>query len=86
MQRKKRLSRKLLKTVILISFASFILVGSSCHYEPRLVPVADVLKPGPEVEIIGFTDDGHVIVNEAYILWVEALKDEIKRLRAKLEE
>ena len=81
-----RISRRLFWTAILASFAIFILAGSSCHYDPSLVPVADVLKPGPEVEIIGFTDDGHVIVNEAYILWVEALKDEIRRLRSKLEE
>lgn len=71
--------------MIWLLFASLILVGS-CHYDPNLWPIADVLKPNPEVEIIGFTDDGHVIVNKTYILWVEALKDEIKRLRAKLEE
>lgn len=69
--------------------AGLILVGilnlNSCHYDPSLYPVQDVLKPGPIVDIIGFSGE-NVIVTQEYIYWVEDLKTEIIRLRKLLEE
>lgn len=67
---------------MLILFASFFL--SNCTaYHPSSFPSYDVLNPGPEVtkNPIGFTEDGNAIVNEAFLLWVYELKEEIKRLR-----
>lgn len=42
-----------------------------------------MLNPSAEVRLnpIEFTEDGNVIVNEAFMLWVYELKEEIKRLR-----
>ena len=63
-----------------------ILSANSCtEYNPALYPVADVLVPGGEVEIVGF-QDGNVVVTPEYIIWVEDLKSEIVRLRKLLEE
>jgi len=39
-----------------------------------------VLFPGPEVDIVRFTNDGVVVTNE-FIEWVNELKIEIMRLR-----
>jgi len=58
----------------------------SCHYEPSLYPVKDVLHPGEDVKIIAVTEDGNIIVNSAFMLWVEDLKQEIVRLRRELEK
>ena len=62
----------------------------------------DVLRPGPEVQIIGFTvtgqkmtieegelgetKDGDVIVSGEFMVWVKMLQQEIKRLRRKTGE
>jgi len=48
--------------------------------------VKDVLHPSEDVKIIAVTEDGNVLVNEAFILWVEDLKLEIIRLRRELEK
>jgi len=48
--------------------------------------VKDVLHPSEEVKIIAVTDDGNIIVNSAFMLWVEDLKLEIIRLRRELEK
>jgi len=68
-------------TLCAVSF----LAAASCHYEPQLYPAKDVLKPGPEVKIIAITQDGNIIVNDAFMLWVEDLKSEIRRLRREVE-
>jgi len=65
--------------------AAAFLAAASCRYEPQLYPAKDVLQPGPEVKIIAITQDGNVIVNKAFMLWVEDLKLEIKRLRRETE-
>jgi hypothetical protein len=65
---------------------SFFFLSSSCHsYNPALYPSYDVLNPGPEVRLnpLAFTPDGNLIVNQAFILWVEELKQEIIKLRKK---
>jgi len=65
-------------------------------------PVYDVLKPGPGVDIIGFTvagqkmtigdgemgetGEGDVIVTGEFMVWVEMLQQEITRLRNKTSE
>ena len=56
-----------------------------CHYDPSLYPVQDVLKPGPMVDIVGFSGENSIVTPE-YIYWVEDLKAEIIRLRRLLEE
>jgi len=45
-----------------------------------------VLNPGPEVRMnpLGFDDDGNAIVNQAFLLWVYELKEEVKKLREEL--
>jgi len=68
-------------TLCVISF-----LASSCHYEPSLYPMRDVLYPSEDVKIIAITDDGNIIVNSAFMLWVEDLKQEIIRLRRELEK
>ncbi|MBA7712435.1 hypothetical protein ES703_121409 [subsurface metagenome] len=65
-------------------------------------PDYDVLRPGPEVQIIGFTvagqkmtieegetgetREGDVIVTGEFMVWVEMLQQEITRLRNKTSE
>jgi len=50
------------------------------------MPVYDVLKPGPEVDILAINEDGTVLVTGEYIVWNKLLCQEIKRLRDKLGE
>ena len=47
--------------------------------------MGDVLYPRPDVKVLGVTEDGNVIVTEAFILWVDALKQEIVRLREEIQ-
>ena len=84
MQKKERKSKKLFKIVIWLCLLSSFLVVS-CYYKPELYPITDILIPDESVKIIGFTDDGNTIVNAEFMLWVESLKNEIRRLR-KLKE
>lgn len=71
----------------MIVCASFCFLSSSAcsRYNPSLYPSYDVLNPGPEVRAnpLAFTEDGNLIVNQAFILWVEELKQEIVKLRKK---
>jgi len=48
--------------------------------------VKDVLRPSEDVKIIAVTEDGNIVVNNAFMLWVEDLKQEIIRLRRELEK
>jgi len=87
MKRIKTEGKKSLKLAgigILLLCASFFLSSDACRsYNPSLYPSYDVLNPGPEVRKnpIGFTEDGNIIVNEAFILWVDELKQEVLKLR-----
>jgi len=92
------------KVFFIVVFISLFLAVSSCSlFGPTLSqPVFDVLKPGPEVQIIGYTvakqkmiaeegeigetKDGDVIVSGDFMLWVKMLQQEIKRLRKKTGE
>ena len=72
--------------MILISllFASSFLTISNCtSYNPALFPSYDVLNPSHEVRMnpIRTTDDGLFVVNEAFLMWVDELTEEIKNLR-----
>ena len=58
MRGKNRLLFELSVIVILIACASWFFV--SCHRDPQLVPIG-------EIDIIGFTEDGNVIVTPALI-------------------
>lgn len=75
---------------ILLLCASFFLIEGSCArpYNPTLYPSYDVLNPGPEVRLnpLGFDEAGNAIVNQAFILWVYELKEEIKKLREELRK
>ena len=86
--RKGKLSRPY-KIKIWFVCLSLILVVSlslnNCRYDPALYPAQDILIPGPDVDIVGFSD-GNIIVTPGYIMWVEDLKTEIVRLRKLLEE
>ena len=81
------ISNRLLMSVILVGLISLLLVASNCsvlsYLDPDVYPVEedDVLKPGPEVKIIGFTEEGNPIVSPEFIDWMERLKQEISRLR-----
>lgn len=74
---------------ILLLYVSCFLIESSCArpYNPALYPSYDVLNPGPEVRQnpLGFDKDGNAIVNQAFILWVYELKEEVKKLREELK-
>ncbi len=98
------MSERLWKSLISISCAILFLAVSNCSlFRPTLPqPVYDVLRPGPEVQIIGFTvagqemiaeegetgetKDGDVIVTGEFMVWVKMLQQEIKRLRKKTSE
>jgi hypothetical protein len=75
---------RLSRTGILLLCATFFLICSACHsYDPTLYPGYDVLNPSEEVKKnpLGFDQDGNAIVNEAFMLWVYELKQEIIKLR-----
>ena len=81
----KRHSKKRAVLALLI-FVS-ICIGHSCvGYDPSLYPGYDVLNPGEEVKAnpLRVTEDGNFVVNEAFLMWVHELKEEIKKLRKKL--
>jgi len=50
------------------------------------MPVYDVLKPSEAVKIIAINEDETVVVSGEFIVWVQALKQEIERLREKTGE
>ncbi len=84
---------KRIRIAILLLCAS--LFSASCgKYNPSLYPSYDPLRPGTEVQILGFVGlDGKavddkgailtegVVVNQAFMLWVYDLKQEILKLR-----
>ena len=53
---------------------------------PALMPGHDVLKPGPEVQILKINLDGSILVSEDFMVWVKELRQEIRRLRSKVGE
>jgi len=76
--------RNVTAKLCLISFLAISLGLASCHsYNPSLYPSYDCLNPGPEVRKnpLGFDADGNAIVNEAFMLWVYELQQEIRKLR-----
>ena len=89
MKRNARLFSTLAGAGMLLLCASFFLIESSCArpYNPVIYPSYDVLNPGPEVRMnpLAFTEDGNAIVNQAFLLWVYELKEEIKKLREELK-
>lgn len=46
-----------------------------------------MLNPGPEVREnpIRVTEDGHFVVTEAFLMWTQELKEEIKKLRRQVK-
>ena len=78
------------KNTIFICLVIFILLQFNCsvlsYLDPDVYPVEgeDVLIPGPEVKIVGFTEEGNPIVSPEFIDWMERLKQEISRLRVLL--
>ncbi len=70
------------------------------RYNPSLYPSYDVLNPGPEVRAnpVGFVaadgraldEKGQIlaagtVVNDAFLLWVHELKEEVEKLRLELK-
>jgi hypothetical protein len=73
----------------LLLLICFLSLSPACHsYNPALYPSYDVLNPGPEVTMnpLSFDKDGNAVVNQAFILWVYELRQEVKKLRAELEK
>lgn len=72
-------------------------MASCAGYNPSLFPSYDPLNPGEEVKKnpIAWVEDGEivnedgekivikkgVVVNEAFIIWIYELKEEVKKLR-----
>ena len=70
---------------------------SCTPYDPTLYPSYNILNPGPEVTInpIAWIKDGRIedrdhneiyildgiVVNEAFMMWVYELKEEVEKLR-----
>jgi len=74
--------------VAILTLCAICFLAESCSsYNPSLYPSYDCLNPGPEVRLnpLAFTPDGNLVVNQAFILWVDELKQEIKRLREELK-
>ena len=85
----KKHSKIAIATLCAICFGTISFGLVSCTgYNPSLFPSYDVLNPGPEVRMnpIGFDADGHAIVNQAFILYVYELRQEVKRLRTELKK
>ena len=53
---------------------------------PALMPAHDVLKPGPDVQILKINLDGTILVSGEFMVWVKELRQEISRLRGKVGE
>ncbi len=78
-------------------FGMFLNLSLCAPYDPTLYPSYYILNPVPEVTInpIAYVEDGRIedrdhnevhvadgyVVNEAYMLWVQELFEEVKRLR-----
>ena len=57
-----------------------LMTFSACRTAARL-ELYDVLVPGPKVKVLAINPDGSVVVSREFILWVQDLKEEIKKLR-----
>ena len=82
---------------IVMIFGMFLNLNLCAPYDPTLYPSYDTLNPGPEVKMnpIAYVEDGRIedrdhneihiatgfVVNEAYMLWVQELFEEVKRSR-----
>ena len=78
------MKKRIILTIVLVT-----LIFSSCiSYNPSLFSSYDVLNPSEEVKKnpLGFDKDGNAIVNEAFMLWVYELKQEIIKLREKVKD
>ena len=72
----------------IIGLIIFLMIFCTCvKYDPSIFPSYDILNPGEEVRMnpLRVTDDGNFVVNEAFLMWVGELKNEIRKLR-KLKE
>ena len=74
----------------LLLFATFFFLSAiSCcpKYKPELSVAFDVLKPSAEVQLnpLGFTSEGNLIVNPAFVAWVLELEQEVLKLRKYLK-
>ncbi len=83
-------ARKRSRTKTIKAWLLFVLIclSFSCTgYDPSLYPGYDLLNPGDQVKInpIRITDDNHFVVNSAFLLWVNELKAEIKKLRRQIK-
>ena len=83
LRRERRLSRLSGIVIGTLLISCFLIISGCTHYDPTLYPGYDVLNPSAEVRLnpLEITEDGNMIVNEAFMLWVYELKEEIKRLR-----
>lgn len=77
-------SSRWLTALVLVALA----LAGCAHYNPSLYPSYDVLNPGPEVRKnpISISEDpvtheSVFIVTQAFILWVDELKQEVLKLR-----
>ena len=94
MQKRKNFAKNF---AIVMIFGMFLNLSSCAPYDPTLYPSYDTLNPGPEVKAnpIAYVEDGRIedqdhneiyildgyVVNESYMLWVQELFEEVKRLR-----
>ena len=78
----------------------FLITNSCVSYDPTLYQGYDILNPGPEVRAnpLGWVEAGiivndkgekvdimtGIVINEAFLLWVYELKEEVKKLRQEL--
>jgi len=71
--------------LLFILFALLLALTGCTQYNPALFVSYDVLNPSAEVRLnpISVTEDGHFVVNAAFIQWVEELKQEVIKLRKK---
>lgn len=73
--------------ILTLSVILFLGTNSCWLIKPQEpMPVYDVLLPSPDVQIITINEDGSVLVSAEFMTWVQALKQEIKRLREKTGE
>jgi hypothetical protein len=87
--------QSVLKKFSVLFLALVLFLGVSCvRYNPSLFPSYDPLKPGAEVQILGsvnevgwaMDDKGQIlkegiVVNQAFLIWVYELQQEIRKLR-----
>ena len=85
----RKLSRVVTGLLLLTCFLTYSLSLTSCSsYAPNLWTGYDILNPSEEVKKnpLSFDADGNAVVNQAFILWVYELKEEVKKLREELRK